>query len=294
MLGKRGAILGDELIELVPAGGQLRVGALDEGVTLVGVAVGAEGKAEACMGIASTDIDGNGLPDIFITNFETETNTLYANMGNRIFDDQTETMELARSSYTMMGWGTQFLDLNDDDQPDLVLLNGHLHQRRMAAQIFLMDKGRFRTPSSYDGDYFNEEWLGRALAIADLNNDARPDLIATHRTGRPHVLINESGSRRRMKLRLVATASHRNALGTRVALTSGSHSISHTLSTEGGYLTANESAVWLTLPESGSVDSLTIQWPSGHKQTLKNVDIGGTSVVVESPGDDVRLVGIPD
>jgi len=258
-----------------------------------GVAVGGDGKSEACMGIASADLDSNGFPEIFATNFEGETNTLYTNMGGRTFVDSTEAMELGRSSYTMMGWGTQFLDIDDDSMLDLVVLNGHLHNDSMLAQIYLQKNSRFNAPSSYQGDYFNDEWLGRALAVADLNGDARPDLIATHRTGEPRVLLNQSGTQQRFAIRLVATNSHRHALGAKVVVESGDSVVTRTLTSGGGYLTTNERALWFVVPESGVIDRLSIEWPSGHRQQIRNLSPQTNSVVVETDTTDVRVITLP-
>lgn len=255
-----------------------------------GVAVGGAGKPEACMGIASTDFDNNGFPDIFVTNFEGETNTYYANLGNRLFSDQTDVMELGRNSYTMMGWGAQFLDIDDDHLSDLVMLNGHLHREKMLPYILLQQDGRFHNPSSYTGDYFTEKWLGRALAVLDFNNDARPDLLATHRTGRPRVLMNQSGTQDRFTLRLIATASQRNALGATVTITVGDLEFSQVLSHEGGYLSANESVVAFAMPSTGIVDRLTIRWPSGHEQSLEDASFQGRINVVETQGSEIRLI----
>ena len=258
-----------------------------------GVAVGGDGKLEACMGIASADLNNNGFPEIFVTNFEGETNTLYTNMGGRTFVDSTEAMELGRSSYRMMGWGTQFLDIDDDSMLDLVVLNGHLHNDSMLAQIYLQKNARFNAPSAYQGDYFNDKWLGRALAVADVNRDALPDLIATHRTGQPRILLNHSGTQQRFGIRLIATNSHRDALGAKVVVESGDSVVTRTLTSDGGYLTANERALWFVVPESGVVDTLSVEWPSGHRQQLRNLSPQLNSIVVETDTTDVRLMTSP-
>jgi tetratricopeptide (TPR) repeat protein len=258
-----------------------------------GVAVGGDGKSEACMGIASADLDNNGFPEIFVTNFEGETNTLYTNLGGRTFVDNTESMELGRSSYTVMGWGTQFLDIDGDSMLDLVVLNGHLHNDAMLANIYLQKNARFNSPSSYHGDYFDEPWLGRAIAVADFNRDARPDLIVTHRTGKPRILLNQSGTRQRFAIRLIATNSHRNALGTTVSVKSDDSVVTRVLRNDGGYLAANERALWFVVPKSGVVDTLSITWPSGHRQQLHNLTPQTDTTIVETDTEDARLMTLP-
>ncbi len=264
-----------------------------EASAIAGVAVGGDGKSEACMGIASADLDNNGFPEIFVTNFAGETNTLYTNMGGRTFVDSTEAMELGRSSYTMMGWGAQFLDIDDDSMLDLVVLNGHLHKKNMMAHVYLQKNARFNLQSFDQGDYFNGEWLGRALAVADVNRDARPDLILTHRTGQPRILLNQSGTQQRFAIRLIATDSHRDALGAKVSVKSDDSIVTRVLSNDGGYLTANERALWFVVPTSGVVDTLTIEWPSGHRQQLRNLSPQTDTTIVETDTQHVRLMTSP-
>ena len=259
-----------------------------------GVAVGNDGDAEASMGIASDDVDGNGFPDIFVTNFEAQTNSWYSNIDGHTFVNDTEPLDLARSSYQPMGWGTQFIDLDDDNHLDLVVLNGRLHEGAMKPQLFRFADNRFESVSSPAGDYFSQKWLGRGLAVADLNNDARPDLVATHRTGLPRLLINESGSGSRFCLRLVATGSQRNALGARVTITDGQSSVTRTLHGGGGYLVANQQKLWFVAPKDGQIDSLTIEWPSGNTQRLQNFTPSLLMTFVESDGQQPRVAIDPE
>lgn len=257
-----------------------------------GVAVGNDGDAEASMGIASDDVDGNGFFDIFVTNFEAQTNSWYSNIDGRTFVNDTEPLDLARSSYAPMGWGTQFLDLNDDNRLDLIVLNGRLHEGAMQPQLFCFKGNRFQSVSSSEGDYFTQKWFGRGLAIADLNNDARPDVVATHRKGAPRLLINQSGTGQRFCLRLVATQSDRNALGTRVTISHGPNRVTRVLHGGGGYLVANQHKLWMVVPTDGEIEKLTIEWPSGHVQIMANFTPSASMTIVETDEPTARI--LPD
>ncbi|MCR9199557.1 MAG: FG-GAP-like repeat-containing protein [Planctomycetaceae bacterium] len=263
----------------------------DESVTS-GVAVASDGTAEATMGIASDDLDGNGFADIFVTNFESQTNSYYSNIDGRTFVDDTAAKDLARSSYATMGWGTQLLDLDDDGRKDLIMLNGQLHDRPMRPQVYRNTGDMFHSHTASAG-YFAETRLGRGLAVADMNEDGRPDLLATHRRGRPRILINQSGQSPRCALRLIATTGLRHAAGAKVTVKAGDHSATHTLHAGGGYLVANEQRVWLVLPENRRVKSITIEWPSGEKQSARDVVLSARMTVRQSGGtpqfrDDVQ------
>lgn len=246
-----------------------------------GVAVAGDGTAEASMGIASDDLDGNGFPDIFVTNFEAQTNSLYSNIDGRTFVDETDARDLARSSYATMGWGTQLLDLNDDGYQDVVVLNGQLHDSPMRPQVYLNHQDTFTVLDVPNGDYFSRNWLGRGLALADLDEDGRPDLIATHRTGQPHLLLNRSGTQRSCALRLIGRGGARQPQGTRVTVDVDEASCRRVLHCGGGYLVANEQRVWLTIP-AGGIAKLTVEWSSGRKQVLDDVVLDSRVVLRES------------
>lgn len=254
----------------------------DESVTS-GVAVASDGTAEATMGIASDDLDGNGFADIFVTNFEAQTNSYYSNLDGRTFVDDTAAKDLARSSYATMGWGTQLLDLDDDGRKDLVMLNGQLHDRPMRPQIYRNTGDVFHSHTVSSG-YFGEPRLGRGLALADINEDGRPDLLATHRRGRSRILLNESGRQPRCALRMIATRGARHAAGARVTITASGQATTHTLHAGGGYLVANEQRLWLVLPANRQVESIVIEWPSGHRQSAGATTLSPRMTVRESAG----------
>lgn len=247
-----------------------------------GVAVAGDGTAEASMGIVSEDLTGNGYPDIFVTNFEAQTNSFYSNLDGTAFVDETSAKNLARSSYAVMGWGAQLLDFDDDQRLDLFVLNGQLHDQPMLPQLYRHAGDTFELVSGQESGWFQSAWLGRGLAVADLNDDARPDLIATHRTGRPHLLVNRHAGKTRCCVRLIASSGVRHAAGARVTMTWGEETVVRTLHCGGGYLVANQQRLWFVVPPAGVVDALRIEWPSGTVQVLRNVRLSPRLLVREA------------
>ncbi|HIB63631.1 MAG TPA: VCBS repeat-containing protein, partial [Phycisphaerales bacterium] len=155
---------------------------------LSGLAYNSDGKAEGSMGIALGDANQDGLTDLLMTNFLNESNTLYLGSPNEYFTDATRDYNLEDSSIPVLGFGTQFVDLDLDGVEELFVSNGHIDDLRkygkpyrMRPQVLLSTEGKF---TSLDGDnlgeYFQSEWLGRSVARLDWNRDGRDDLIVGH------------------------------------------------------------------------------------------------------------------
>jgi predicted Zn-dependent protease len=247
-----------------------------------GVAVGASGVPQACMGIAIADVNGNSLPDLFVSNFELETNTLYSNLGGLQFSDDSRGSGLEAGSYALMGWGAQFLDLNDDWRPDLALLNGYLDARPMRPQVYRNSERGFVDVTNAAGSWFQEPRTGRGLAIADLNNDAAADLIATFRSGRPALLQQVRDTELQFSVLLSGRNCSRDAVGTRVTVTVDGHSVTRELYGGGGYLCANQRVLFLPCDSDRQLDTVRIEWPDGRVDAWSAVKVGTRMLAVQS------------
>ncbi|QDU36340.1 tetratricopeptide repeat protein [Maioricimonas rarisocia] len=253
---------------------------LEEQGIASGLAFNAAGKAEGCMGIAVGDVDGNGHLDLHVTNFYNESNTLYAGVGNSIFEDRTRQWGLEESSLPVLGFGTQFLDANADGRLELFVTNGHLDDLRasgrpyrMPPQLYLWDGGGFVSgdPAKL-GAYFQQEWLGRPAAKLDWNRDGREDLIVGHLEDDVALLTNagpEAGHG--LALTLVGTRSGRDAIGTTFTARVGKRTIVRQLTAGDGYQVSNERRVIIGTGSAEVIDELVIRWPSGAVQTFRDV-----------------------
>ena len=185
----------------------------------------------ACMGVACGDADADGRPDLFVTNYADQPNTLYRNAsgpGGPLFEDGTAAAGLYDPGFPTLGFGAQFLDADRDGDPDLAYLNGHLDDFthagaafRMKPAFFLNDGGgRFaEVPAGVAGPFFGRPDLGRALARLDADGDGRDDLAAAHLGGPARLLRNVFAGGAGVGLRVADPAGDRDAVGAAVTVT---------------------------------------------------------------------------
>ena len=256
-----------------------------------GVAFDADGAAQACMGVAAGDADGDGRLDLFVTNFYKESNTLYRQVEDRLFRDVTGQSGLHGPSLPELGFGTQFLDGELDGWLDLVVANGHVDDERdegtpyqMRPQYFRnLGAGRFEEMrSSPPGVYFTGAYLGRALARLDWNRDGREDFVVTHLDAPAALLTNQTGGAgHHLAVKLVGTDGSRDAIGARVSVKCGQTSLTHFLTAGDGYMAANQKLLIFGVGRELQVQTLEVLWPSGRRQVVKEPPINRELVLVE-------------
>lgn len=252
-----------------------------------GLAFNEAGKAEGSMGIALGDINQDGLMDLFITNFLNETNTLYQNHGEGLFQDATKFSGLDAPSLDVLGFGTQFFDANLDGRLELFVANGHVDDLRalnrpykMPAHLYTANGTQFSLLKNA-GDYFNRELLGRSVAKVDWNRDFREDLAVSHLQSPYSLLTNGSRLEKRpLAIRLVGTKSNRDAVGSSVALMQDGKSWTQQITAGDGYESSNEKQLIFGLSESPA--KIEICWPTGKRQTLELQSNVESMVIVES------------
>ncbi len=205
-------------------------------------------EARAGMGIAVGDLDGDGRPDVLVTNFAGEPKTLYRNVEGALFDDATESSGIERPSLPYVQWGTDIVDFDDDGRPDLVMASGHLIPRLIMtfARLFgngyslgpysLGDRsykqppilyrnagdGRMEDATADAGDLARLRLSARGLAAGDLDGDGRVDLVIAAVAGGVHVLRNATAAPgNALEILPVAGADRRTVLGTKIVVTAG-------------------------------------------------------------------------
>lgn len=261
---------------------------------LRGVALDFNGLAQACMGVASADINRDGGLDLFVTNFSRESNTLYLSQPGGIYEDQTQVAGLREPSFEPLGFGTQFMDADLDGRQDLIVMNGHIDEFlnepfRMKAQIFRgRDDGRFaEIHAASAGEFLQQQRLARGLALLDWNRDGLTDFVATD-LERPVLLATNTATTnaRSLRLKLIGTESCRDAIGAKIHVTV-SDEIERDerfiqVTAGDGYESCNERMIAVGTNDREHVSKIEIQWPSGKKSMFNNVACGPVWLAIES------------
>lgn len=260
---------------------------------LAGTAVSAAGEAQAGMGIAIGDVDGDGMEELFITNYALESNVLYRNLGDGLFGERTRAAGLATASYRPLGWGTAFLDVDNDGDLDLAVANGHVmaHIARQVPgqhsaqpnQLFLNDgSGRFVETDA--GPAFSRARVSRALAVADFDDDGRLDLLITNTNGTAEVLRNRHRTAHHwLGLALEGAAGNRLAIGARATVRAGARAQVRAVSSGGGVLAQSDLRLHFGLGSFAGPVQVEIRWTRARQQTF-TVERLDRYVAVRDPG----------
>jgi enediyne biosynthesis protein E4 len=264
-----------------------------------GVALNENGREQAGMGLAVGDYNNDGRVDFHITNFSDDSNVLYHNDGEGNFTDVTFQAGLGEPSIPFLGWGTSFLDFDNDAWLDLFVVNGHVypvvdsHQwgTSFAEQPLLfrnLGTGKFERVGAAPASGLATAWPSRGLAVADLDGDGRVDAVVNNIDAKPSLLRNvTSPAGHWIKLRLagdVMSKTPRDAIGSIVYITTGK--IRQRLDVISGavYCSQNDLTLHVGLGVATKVDKLQVQWANGALETFEVPAIDKTATIVQGKG----------
>jgi len=250
---------------------------------LAGCAVNRNGQAEAGMGVDAGDFDGNGTDDIFITHLMDETNTLYLNLGEALFEDRTREAGLGMPGRRFTGFGTFFFDYDNDGWLDLFVANGavqllpELVRQRNSFPLGQPDQlfrntGKGNFVEIVDEPEFALLEVGRGAAFGDVDNDGDTDFLVTNNNGPARLFLNQVGNRNHwLGLRLVGKAG-RDMLGAQVeVVVDDKRSLRRRVRTDGSYLSGNDSRVLVGLGAVTRVKAVRVRWPNGTVEEWKEL-----------------------
>ncbi|QEF97066.1 FG-GAP repeat protein [Stieleria maiorica] len=271
-------------------------GELDESATLRGLAVDARFRPQACMGIATADLDADGDVDFFVTNFEQEHNTFYEQTEHGIWADQTTPWGLRQVSYSQLGFGTQAVDFDNDSNLELAITNGHVYQdaeppSSYAQQMQVLHRVSHDLFEAFEFDtsdgYVADDHVGRAMWTFDADRDGRMDLAITHQREPFKVLMNRTPTEHPwVRFRLVGVEGARDAVGASITVQTEHLTRFAPVVAGDGFYCANERVTHFGLgPDHrrGDPISVSVRWPDGTEDAYQ-VGENRTWLIVQ--GDD--------
>jgi hypothetical protein len=260
-----------------------------------GAAFNEDGREQAGMGSTVGDYDGDGRLDIFKTNFSDDTSTLYRNNGDGTFTDATFSAGLGLHTQ-YLGWGTMFLDFDNDSWPDLIVVNGHVypevdkfHLGSNYAEPRILyhnnGNGTFTEISANAGETIMTPASSRGLAIGDLWNDGRQSIVISNMNARPSLLVNDFKSANHwIAFKTVGTKSNRDGIGARITIQLGKRILVDEVRSGSSYISSSDMRVHFGLGSATKVESVQVRWPSGLTESFENLPVDKIHTLKEGSG----------
>jgi hypothetical protein len=254
-------------------------GTFEDIAVISGAAYDEDGRTFAGMGIDCADFDNDGYTDVFITTLSNEKYALYRNNGDLSFTYVTNTTGVGQITLLNAGWGTRFVDVDNDGLRDLFVAQSHVldtvekssgYLKYKQPLLLMSNTGKgFVNVSATAGPAFNTAVAARGAAFGDLNNDGKVDAVVSVLDEAPVILRNAGTTNHWIGIELSGTKSNRNGIGARVTVMdiAGKKRI-FDVGTAGSYLSSNDPRIVVGLGSVKSVKSLEVRWPSGRVQTI--------------------------
>jgi hypothetical protein len=273
-----------------------RDGTLEDVGLLSGAALGGDGQEQGSMGVDFGDFDHDGRLDIFVTNFTEQSSTLYWNQAAQGFRDISWNARVAELTYPLVGWGTAFVDMDNDGWQDLFVANGHVYPQmdlvkggvpyRQPLVVFQNSRNRtFKDITATSGLNTLPAQSRRGAAFGDVNNDGRVDVLILNVGEPPTLLINRTEAAGHAVLfRLVGATSNKAGIGARVTVTAENLIQFNEVRGGASYLSQNDMRLHFGLGPQTIMKTVEISWPSGRKEVYQDLSTDHVYTIVEGEG----------
>ena len=265
---------------------------LEDAGLMSGTAMSERGTPDGSMGVDVGDLTGDGLPDIWVANFESESFALYRNQGNCFFQHISQPMGVTAVGALFVGWGTQLIDLDRDGDLDAFCSNGHVVRYPINAPVkqkpLIFENRqakRFVDAAPLAGEYTSTAHQGRGCAAGDLDDDGDIDLVISRLNDPLAVLSNETATPAHwLSVRLIGTTAARDSVAAIVRLKlRGGREIVSQVKSGSSYASTSDQRVFFGFGEQESVEKLSVQWPSGSKAEVSSPQIDSVLTIIETP-----------
>jgi enediyne biosynthesis protein E4 len=262
----------------------------------VGVAFDENGREQAGMGSTVGDYDNDGRPDIFKTNFSDDSSTLYRNNGDGTYSATIFDAGLSLNT-RFLGWGTMFIDADNDGNPDILAVNGHVYPEVDAnhlgstyrePRLFYWNEGagKFKDLSAQCGPGCTEPQPSRGLAIADLWNDGRMSAIVNNMSGQPMLLVNQAANKNHwLGVVTKGRKSNRDGIGAKVTVFAGDRKSVQEVRSGSSYISSSDLRLHFGLGNVKIVDRIEVRWPDGSGESFSAGKVDGFVTLVEGRGE---------
>ncbi|MBC7965403.1 MAG: CRTAC1 family protein [Fuerstia sp.] len=259
-----------------------------ESAQKLGCAVSGYGEAQASMGVTVSDFNRDGLPDLYLTNFTREANTLYQNLGPAGFSDVTSLLGLRGPTLHFLGFGVVMADFDFNGQDDVFVANGHIDDWSPRGEDFeqtplllTFDGRRWHDVGAPGGEIFRQRFIGRAVAVGDYDSDGDSDIACVRQNQPALILRNEETHGEWLRFRFIGRSNNRNGIGVKVTVTSeGGNPLVQQLCGGTSYCATHEPV--LTFGVGNIPLTAEIRWPNGIIQTLRDLSPNQEVLVLES------------
>jgi hypothetical protein len=262
-----------------------------------GFALNENGRETATMGIAVGDYLNNGMVDLFNSTFSDDYDPFYRNDGDANFTDISYQLKIAEPTVPFLGWGTAFFDYDNDGWKDLIAANGHVYPivdkepwgTSFAQRPLLFHNiggQQFELMPAVEGTGLGKTYVGRGLAVGDLFNDGKLDVVINVMDGPPALLRNVSPDKHHwIGFRLVGgPKSPRDAVGATVYLTANKMRQRGDVISGGSYASTSDPRLHFGLGDATTIDDIEVHWPSGAKEHFPAPQIDRIVTLKEGQG----------
>ena len=264
-----------------------------------GLGLSGRSLSQASMGMAVGDPDRDGDIDFFLTHFAGDHNTFYEQAAPGLWVDRTVQRGLAAPSMDLLGFGTEWIDLDNNGVVELLITNGHVDDvdaedvpYKMPAQLLELDAaGKWQQIDGDSiGEYFNKDHLGRAMVTLDANRDGLVDVAISHLYEPLSLLVNETRQAgREIAFHLKSTTGQRDSIGSSVTLQLGDEEITTQLTAGDGYMCSSERRMVIGTGKMTETGNVRVRWASGQEEQFNGLQCGADYLLVEGSGEAFEL-----